>query len=148
MNDAGNDPMLGDAARLLFPAEGWYWSGDTLGSLSYTWYMRPDAQTTVDVVNRLRADAAVGEQVFCDIYSDAEKRADPAKRDTGLYFFRGDPGAHVAIVNAGGGFAYVGAMQYSFPHWLALSRKAFLLGRAHESRRPILFACAGASRSP
>jgi len=64
VNDVVNDPVLGDAARLLFPAEGWYWSGDTLGSLSYTWYMRPDAQTTVDVVNRLRADAAVGEQVF------------------------------------------------------------------------------------
>ena len=125
VNDVVNDPVLGDAARLLFPAEGWYWSGDTLGSLSYTWYMRPDAQTTVDVVNRLRADDAVGEQVFYDIYSDAEKRADPAKRDTGLYFFRGDPGAHVAIVNAGGGFAYVGAMQGSFPHCLALSRKGY-----------------------
>lgn len=123
--DVINDPTLREAGRLLFPAEDWYWSGDTLGSLSYIWYMRPDAQTTVDVVNRLRADAAVGEQVFCDIYSDAEKRADPAKRDTGLYFFRGDPGAHVAIVNAGGGFAYVGAMQDSFPHCLALSRKGY-----------------------
>lgn len=123
--DVINDPVLGEAGRLLFPAEGWYWSGDTLGSLSYTWYMRLDTQTTVDVVNRLRADAAAGGQVFYDIYTEAEKRADPAKRDTGLYFFRGDPGAHVAIVNAGGGFAYVGAMQDSFPHCLALSRKGY-----------------------
>ena len=53
--DVINDPTLREAGRLLFPAEDWYWSGDTLGSLSYTWYMRPDAQTTVDVVNRLRA---------------------------------------------------------------------------------------------
>ena len=123
--DVVNDPVLGEAGRLLFPAEGWYWSGDTLGSLSYTWYMRLDTQTTVDVVNRLRADAAAGAQVFYDIYTEAEKRADPAKRDTGLYFFRGDPGAPVAIVNAGGGFAYVGAMQDSFPHCLALSRKGY-----------------------
>ena len=123
--DVVNDPVLGEAGRLLFPAEGWYWSGDTLGSLSYTWYMRLDTQTTVDVVNRLRADAAAGGQVFYDIYTEAEKRADPAKRDTGLYFFRGDPGARVAIVSAGGGFAYVGAMQDSFPHCLALSRKGY-----------------------
>ena len=123
--DVINDPVLGDAARLLLPAEGWYWSGDTLGSLSYTWYMRLDARTTVDVVNRLRADAAAGERIFYDIYTEEERRADPAKRDTGLYFFRGDPGAHVAIVSAGGGFAYVGAMQDSFPHCLALSKKGY-----------------------
>ena len=125
VTDVINDPVLGDAARLLFPAEGWYWSGDTLGSLSYTWYMRLDVHTIVDVVNRLRADAAAGERVFYDIYTEEERRADPAKRDTGLYFFRGDPGAHVAIVSAGGGFAYVGAMQDSFPHCLALSRKGY-----------------------
>jgi hypothetical protein len=125
VTDVIKDPVLGDAARLLFPAEDWYWSGDTLGNLSYTWYMRPDPQTTVDVVNRLRADVAAGRQVFYDIYTEEERRADPAKRDTGLYFFRGGPGAHVAVVNAGGGFAYVGAMQDSFPHCLALSMKGY-----------------------
>ena len=125
VTDVINDPVLADAARLLFPAEDWYWSGDTLGALELTWYIRPDPQTTVDVVNRLRADAAAGERVFYDIYTEEERRADPAKRDTGLYFFRGDPGAHVAIVSAGGGFAYVGAMQDSFPHCLALSKKGY-----------------------
>ena len=83
VTDVINDPVLADAARLLFPAEDWYWSGDTLGSLSYTWYMRLDTQITVDVVNLLRADAAAGDQVFYDIYTDAERRADPAKRDRG-----------------------------------------------------------------
>ena len=125
VTDVIKDPVLGDAARLLLPAEGWYWSGDTLDTLELTWYMHPDPQTTVDVVNRLRADVAAGRRVFYDIYTEEERRADPAKRDTGLYFFRGDPGAHVAIVSAGGGFAYVGAMQDSFPHCLALSRKGY-----------------------
>lgn len=132
VTDVLSDSVLGDAARLLFPAEDWYWSGDTLDSLSYTWYMRPDTQTTVDVVNRLRADAAAGKQVLYDIYTEEEKRADPAKRDTGLYFFRGEPGAHVAIVNSGGGFAYVGAMQDSFPHCLAIAQGLQRL-RAHLS---------------
>ena len=125
VTDVINDPVLGDAARLLLPAEGWYWSGDTLDALELTWYMHPDTQTTVDVVNRLRADAAAGERVFYDIYSEEERCTDPDKGNTGLYFFRGDPGAHVAIVSAGGGFAYVGAMQDSLPHCLALSRKGY-----------------------
>ena len=50
-------------------------------------------------------------------------RRDPAKRDTGLFFFRGRTGAPVAVVSAGGGFAYVGAMQDSFPHALVLSER-------------------------
>ena len=50
-----DDSVLGEAGRLLFPVEDWYWRGDTLGNLSYTWYAQLDARTTVDVVNRLRA---------------------------------------------------------------------------------------------
>ena len=73
------DPVLGEAGRLLFPVEDWYWRGDTLGSLSYTWYTQLDARTSVDVVNRLRSDATEGEQVFYDIYADEKKRVDPAK---------------------------------------------------------------------
>ena len=42
-----------------------------------------------------------------------------------MFFFRGDPGAKFAVVNAGGGFAYVGAMHDSFPHALELSRKGY-----------------------
>lgn len=38
------------------------------------------------------------------------KAADPWKEDTGLFFFRGEPDGKAAICNAGGGFAYVGAM--------------------------------------
>ena len=74
-----DDSVLGEAGRLLFPVEDWYWRGDTLGSLSYTWYTQLDARPSVDVVNRLRSDATEGEQVFYDIYADEKKRVDPAK---------------------------------------------------------------------
>ena len=47
--------------------------------------------------------------------SEEEKAADPAKEDTGLFFFKGNPGGRFAVCNAGGAFAYVGAMQDSFP---------------------------------
>lgn len=120
-----NDPAFGDYGRLLFPVEDYYYSGDTLGSLRLTWYNYIDADTTVEIVNTLKNHAASGETVFYDIYTDAEKAADPDKADTGLFFFRGEPGAKVAICNAGGGFAYVGAMHDSFPHALELSKKGY-----------------------
>ena len=120
-----DDPVFGDYGRLLFPADTGYWSGDTLGSLRLTWYSNIDPEETVAIVNHLHTQAAAGETVFYDIYTPEEKAADPDKTDTGLFFFRGDPGGKVAFCNAGGGFAYVGAMQDSFPHALELSRRGY-----------------------
>lgn len=54
-----------------------------------------------------------------------EQAADPAKEDTGLFFFRGDPGARFAVCNAGGAFAYVGAMHDSFLNALELSKQGY-----------------------
>ncbi|MBQ9045541.1 MAG: alpha/beta hydrolase [Oscillospiraceae bacterium] len=79
----------------------------------------------MQIVNTLKEHALSGEQIFYDIYTEAEKRADPAKRDTGLFFFRGEPGARFAVCNAGGGFAFVGAMHDSFPHALELSKRGY-----------------------
>lgn len=42
-----------------------------------------------------------------------------------MYFFKGQPGAPFAINNAGGGFAYVAAMQDSFPHALEISKHGY-----------------------
>lgn len=78
----------------------------------------------MEIVNTLASQAAVGKQIFYPIYTE-EMRRDPAKRDTGLFFFRGRAGAPFAICNASGGFAYVGAMQDSFSHALALSKKGY-----------------------
>lgn len=52
-------------------------------------------------------------------------KADPDKKDTGLFFFRGEPDARTAILNAGGGFVYVAGIHDSFPHALELSRKGY-----------------------
>ncbi|MGN8737921.1 alpha/beta hydrolase-fold protein [Bilifractor sp. HCP3S3_D3] len=125
ISDVQSDPAFGDYGRLLFPVNSGYMSGDTLGSLRLTWYNYIDPDKTVEIVNYLKNHAEAGETVFYDIYTDAEKAADPAKRDTGLFFFKGDPGAKFAVVNAGGGFAYVGAMHDSFPHALELSKMGY-----------------------
>ena len=119
------DPVFGDYGRLLFPVDDWYMSGETLGDLQLTWYSNIDPGETVEVVNSLYNRSAAGGTVFYDIYTEEEKAADPEKADTGLFFFKGDPGEKFAVCNAGGGFAYVGAMQDSFPHALELSKRGY-----------------------
>ena len=125
IEEVASDPVFGDYGWLLFPVDEWYMSGDTLGQLQLTWYSHIDPAETVEIVNTLHERAANGETVFYDIYTDEEKTADPAKANTGLFFFKGEPGARFAVCNAGGGFAYVGAMQDSLPHALELSRRGY-----------------------
>lgn len=120
-----DDPVFGDYGRLLFPVDEWYMSGGTLGQLQLTWYNNIDPEETVKIVNTLWQRARAGETIFYDIYTDEEKAADPEKEDTGLFFFKGKPGEKFAVCNAGGAFAYVGAMQDSFPHALELSRLGY-----------------------
>ena len=111
--------------RLIFPVDSGYWSGTTLGSLRLTWYSHIDAAKTVEVVRYFKTQTLRGEPVFFDIYTEEEKRLDPRKRNTGLFFFSGKKGAKSAICSAGGGFAYVGAMHDSFPHALELSKRGY-----------------------
>lgn len=93
--------------------------------MSLTWYTGIQPEKTVEITNHLKVHADAGETVFYDIYTDEEKADDPAKNDTGLFLFRGNPGEKFAICNSGGGFAYVGAMHDSFPHALELSKKGY-----------------------
>ena len=99
--DVINDPVFGDYGRLIFPVDEWYYSGDTLGELRLTWYSNIQPDKTVEIVNYMHDHAAAGDVIVYDIYTDTEKAADPAKRDTGLFFFRGEPGAKFAVCNAG-----------------------------------------------
>ena len=125
IDEVNSYPAFGDWGRMIFPVATGYYSGSTLGSLRLTWYSNIQPAKTVEIVNYMREKTDAGEQIFYRIYTDAEIAADPWKADTGLFFFKGHPGAKVAICNAGGGFAYVGAMHDSFPHALELSKKGY-----------------------
>lgn len=125
ISEVANDPVFGDYGRLIFPADAGYYSGDTLGHLRLTWYSNINPDKTVEIANYMKEHAEAGEAIFFDIYSVEEKAADPAKEDTGVFFFKGNPGEKFAVCNAGGGFAYVGAMHDSFPHALELSQKGY-----------------------
>lgn len=125
--DVMADPVFAGAGRLIFPAQASIGADLTLanaGSL-LPWYTQINPDRTVAVVNDLHRRAAAGESVFFDLYSAQEKAQDPAKNDTGLFFFRGQPRHKVALVSAGGGFSYVGALHDSFPHAQELARRGY-----------------------
>ncbi len=125
--DVMDDPAFKGYGRLIFPTDQTIDRSMALrdaGSI-LPWYNYVNPERTVEIVNYMKTKADAGEQIFYDIYTDEEKAADPAKENTGLFFFRGNSGEKFAIVNAGGGFAYVGAMHDSFPHALELSKKGY-----------------------
>lgn len=122
------DPAFAGFGRLLFPTNFGPPDPDmTLQNLGrwLPFHNCIRADTTTQVLNELHDRVLAGERVFYPIYTEAEQSSDPALRDTGLFFFRGRPGAPFAVVNAGGGFYYVGAIHESLPHALALSRKGY-----------------------
>ena len=82
----------------------------------YIWHSHISDATTLDVLNEMSARIKHGEKIFYEIYDDERKSS------TGLFFFRGRPHAPFAVINAGGGFAYVGLLHESLPHALYLSR--------------------------
>lgn len=125
IEDVQNDPAFDGFGRLLFPTNTYYYSGDTLEELEFTYYSHIDPDEIVEIVNTLYDRVEAGQTVFYGIYTEQEKKSDPAKRDTGLFYFKGNPCEKFAICNAGGAFAFVGAMQDSFPHALELSKKGY-----------------------
>jgi acetyl esterase/lipase len=125
--DVIEDPAFEGYGRLIFPVDNTIDKSLTLNEVSsiLPWYNYVNPERTVEIVNYMKTKAEAGQQIFYDIYTDGEKAAIPAKKNTGLFFFRGDPGEKFAILNAGGGFVYVAAMHDSFPHALELSKKGF-----------------------
>lgn len=121
------DPVFSDYGRLIFPVDKTIDKELKLKDVGdiLTWYNNVSPERTVEVVNYLKDQAEMGEQIFYNIYTEEEKAADPDKENTGLFFFRGEPNEKFAVINAGGGVAYVAAMHDSFPHALELSKKGY-----------------------
>lgn len=127
VTDVMRDPAYGDYGHLIFPVDIAISEDLEFKDVEdiLPWYSEVNPKKTVEIVNYMKDRVTDGEQIFYDIYSEEEKEADPAKEDTGLFFFQGDPGAKTAIVNAGGGFMYVAAMHDSFPQALELAKNGY-----------------------
>jgi acetyl esterase/lipase len=95
-----------------------------IGSLLH-YHSHVDPDIVVSSINRMIDDAAAGRTVFYDFYSAAEQAADPSRRNTGLFFFRGKPGAPFAVIAPGGGFAYVASVHEGFPFAVEISQRGF-----------------------
>jgi acetyl esterase/lipase len=95
-----------------------------IGSLlPYHTHVAPDL--TVLALNRMIDDVAAGRTVFYEFYTDAEIQRDPTKKNAGLFFLRGKPGAPFSVIAPGGGFSYVGSVHEGFPHASEISRLGY-----------------------
>ena len=137
INDRTGDilhhPAFAGFAELIFPNPGAAASQDTplaqIGSL-LPYHTHVNTRDVVAALNRMIDDVRNGQVIFHSIYSEAEKQRDPSKARTGLFFFRGSPGAPFAVIAPGGGFSYVGSMHEGYPYAAEISKKglnAFVL---------------------
>jgi acetyl esterase/lipase len=95
-----------------------------IGSL-LPYHTHVDPEAVVSSLNRMIDDVGSGRQVFYDIYTDAEKQADPTRKHTGLFFLRGKPGSPFCVIAPGGGFSYVGSVHEGFPYASEISRLGY-----------------------
>ena len=125
INDVIHDSAFDDYGRLIFPIDMEIKDNLKLKDVSsiLPWYSEVNTDKTVEIVNYMKNQAMNGEKIFYPIYSEEEMQEDPDKKDTGLFFFRGNAGSKTAIINVGGGFVYVAGIHDSFPHALELSKK-------------------------
>jgi len=95
-----------------------------IGSL-LPYHAHVDPAAVVSSINRMIDDVSAGRKVFHDFYSAGAKEAEPSRRDTGLFFFRGKPGAPFAVIAPGGGFSYVASVHEGFPYAVEISNRGF-----------------------
>lgn len=121
-------PAFAGHARLLLPWDDRPYDEAMplrqIGSL-LPYHSHVEPRVVVDALNRMIDDTRRGQVVFHRFYSDAQRRADPAKDNTGLLFIRGKAGTPFALIAPGGGFAYVGSVHEGFPYAQEISRHGY-----------------------
>ena len=128
VDDILTHPAFGGFARALLPWDDQRYDTSMplrhIGSLlPYHTHVNPGV--VVSSINRIIDEANAGRKVFYDIYADTQKHAEPTRKDTGLFFFRGKPGAPFAVIAPGGGFAYVASLHEGFPHAVEISNHGY-----------------------
>ena len=128
VQDLLNHPAFAGFARLLLPWDDRTYDSSMrlsdLGAL-LPYHSHVDSASVLDGLNRMIDDVHAGRSVFYDIYTAQQKAADPAKANTGLFFFRGKPGAPFAVIAPGGGFSYVGSIHEGFPYAVAIRARGY-----------------------
>jgi acetyl esterase/lipase len=128
VDDILKHPAFAGFGRLLLPWDDRRYDGTmplrSIGSL-HPYHSNVGPIVVVSSLNRMIDDASVGRRVFHDVYTDAQKNAEPSRKDTGLFFFHGKPGAPFAVIAPGGGFAYVASMHEGFPYAVEINKRGY-----------------------
>jgi len=128
IDDLLKHPAFAGFGRLLLPWDDRRYDGtmplEHLGSL-LPYHSHVDPAVVVASLNRMIDDSSRGGTIFYDFHTAAEKRADPSLENTGLFFFRGKPGAPFAVISPGGGFAYVGSVHEGFPYAVEINEQGY-----------------------
>ncbi|MBD5642120.1 MAG: alpha/beta hydrolase fold domain-containing protein [Desulfovibrio sp.] len=110
-------PALGGAAIHLLPTPEAARSNLQLKDIArlMPWHNHVRPGEAIQAINHLIDEKIAGKKVFYSFY-----RAISLKERTGLFHFRGKPGAPFALICSGGGFRYVGTLHEGLPfaHYL------------------------------
>ena len=128
VRDIVNHPAFKGFSRIILPREDdTYYDGTALSNVRslMPYHSHVDPDIVVGALNHLIDEVKDGKTIFYDLYTEKQKQEDPAKKFTGLFFYRGEPGAPFAIVCPGGGFTYVGSLHEGFPLALEISKMKY-----------------------
>ena len=124
--DLLNHPAFAGFGPLLLPWDDRGYDNSlrlrNVGSL-LPYHSHVDPRTVVSALNHMIDDVNNGKTIFYEFYTEEEKREQRTKSRTGLFFFRGKPGAPFAVISPGGGFSYVGSVHEGFPYAVAISKQ-------------------------
>jgi acetyl esterase/lipase len=118
ISDIVNHPAFEGFGELLLSRDnnsGYYNTplSNVASVMPYHRHVKPE--DVVSALNHMIDEVNDGKTIFYDFYTSEQKQQDPDKTNTGLFFFRGNPGAPFAIMCPGGGFSYVGSLHEGFP---------------------------------
>lgn len=117
LSDVIEHPAFKGFGRYILPLEWRYEPTMKLSNipslLPYHNYM--DAGRAVGYINEMIDMRGKGQQLYYDL----------GRKDAGLFFFPGKPGAPFAVFCPGGGFSYVGSIHEGFPLALEMSKKGY-----------------------
>ena len=128
ISDLLNHPAFAGFGRLLLPWDDRPFDSSlrlrNIGSL-LPYHTHVNAAPVVGALNHMIDDVNSGKTIFYEFYTADEKKEQPAKSNSGLFFIRGKLGAPFAVISPGGGFSYVGSVHEGFPYALEISKHGY-----------------------
>ncbi len=123
-----NHPAFKGFGQYLLPWDnGTNYNNTPLSNVSslLPYHNNVDPNIVVGAINHMIDEINDGKTIFYDFYTEQQKREEPTKESTGIFFFKNKPGAPFAILCPGGGFAYVDSLHEGFPLAMELSKKGY-----------------------